>query len=359
MAGFDISDVVFQNIANPNVTGAFKGALGSLGDLAMQRREDRQLEDERAREDELLSMKAQQKQEEEARRQEVNRVFSTSRAMLQMPYDQQRMRLAQMRNDALAQQDMETVAMYDEMIAMDENALKNDLLEDVLYTGQELGIKQKDIFDTLPKDAMTDEMRVKLSDEVRGTLRPRVAKINNAISDIRQNYEKVTGLAKEVDKGNRPAVAQLMVSTVKLGEPGSTVTEKEMAANLNQEGLLPYLLNNGVSPDMANTIIAKLDPLGPGTIKTDDVKAVANVLISAGTKNIIDDYRSAKEDGSALERKEFDSVFAPGIERRVSEFERDFMKKGGEAPPQLPPGSVQNPDGTITLPDGRIIRRRA
>ena len=163
--------------------------------------------------------------------------------------------------------------------------------------------------------------------ELRATLRKSVEGLNSEISAINTNYGKLQGLAEQVKKGNRSAVSQMLVSLVKLGDPGSVVKESEMEAALNSENPLSYLVSKGVNQGLADSLLKNLDSLSPEKINVDEVLRTGQALISANAPDIIERYEMAKERGGEfLTQAGFDSIFGKSFEDRVNKL-RGFNPK--------------------------------
>lgn len=183
-------------------------------------------------------------------------------------------------------------------------------------TGREIA---KGAADTSDATKLQSEIRK----ETRGGIRTELKDISKQAGVIKQNYNKVQNLAKEVAKGNRISASQALVALVKLGDPGSVVSGNEVNTALNAPNPLAamteMLTSKGVSGDVVQAVAQRIDPLNPKNINTKDLLATANALVSANIPTIQSRFEEAKTQGTDnLSQAGFKSIFSKGLESRVS-----------------------------------------
>lgn len=171
-----------------------------------------------------------------------------------------------------------------------------------------------------PRMVRDREATAKVQEETRGELRSSVAKLETNAGVIHANYNKLEGLAKRVQGGDRTATSQLLVALVKLGDPGSVVKESEMAAALNTPNPLAYLADKGIKVDqgLLNTVLAKIDPLNPKNVNVDDVLATGATLVASNAPVMIDEYKRLKERGQSTDKAGYQSIFSEGRDKLFS-----------------------------------------
>jgi hypothetical protein len=201
------------------------------------------------------------------------------------------------------------------------------------------------------------EARKSIGDQVRG--------IQNSASVLTTNFGKLSNLVGEIKKGNRSAVAQGLVSLVKLGDPGSVVKEEEMKAALAQQSpvaaVTSLLSGKGVGSDVVDSIASQIDPLNPNNINTDELLSTARALIGANAPTIMENFEIQKERAAEnLTPGGMKSIFSSRLEKSVLGLSDILGSQPIAAPVEdpesrLPKGSTKNPDGTFTLPNGLVV----
>ena len=172
-----------------------------------------------------------------------------------------------------------------------EGSVINPVTGEVIYQGQP----------KTEEDKEGAEIRKELRKTVRDDTKALVAQANV----IKSNLSKVESLAKEVKKGNRSAVAQLGVSLVKLGDPGSVVKEEELRqafAAQDPTAALAQMASEGkVSGEIVSSVLRKLDPLNPESINIEDILSTAGALVGSSVPILQESYslarRQAEEGG--------------------------------------------------------------
>lgn len=149
--------------------------------------------------------------------------------------------------------------------------------------------------------------------ELRGELRTEVKDLQGQAAALKTNSEKLKGLVVEIDKGNRQAVAQALVSLVKLGDPTSVVKDSEMEAALNNQNpaaAVSSLLQGSQSQGVVESFVRKIDPLNPDTINTDELLATAQAMLAPNAESISGAYTLARGRGeSHLSGGGFSTIF--------------------------------------------------
>ena len=135
--------------------------------------------------------------------------------------------------------------------------------------------------------------------ELRKELRTETGTLQKQAGVLKSNFEKLQNLTSEINNGNRSAVAQALVSLVKLGDPTSVVKDSEMEAALNAENPLAALSSalQGTDPETSGIItslVRKIDPLSPETVNTDELLATANAMLTPNVNTIVGAYDTAK-----------------------------------------------------------------
>lgn len=162
------------------------------------------------------------------------------------------------------------------------------------------------------------ESQKEIRKEVRGRVGSEVKALSKSASTIAENAGKLTGLVGEIKKGNRSAVAQALVSLVKLGDPGSVVKDTEMEAALNAPNPIAALTGIGVDTTTIESIVRKIDPLNPATINTDEILSTANALISANVPSIQSRFEEQRQlAGTNLTEAGVKSLFPEDIGGRI------------------------------------------
>jgi hypothetical protein len=171
-----------------------------------------------------------------------------------------------------------------------------------------------------PEDKNLFEIRK----EVRKSVGDNISKISADASAVKTNFGKLQNLVGEVEKGNRSAVAQALVSLVKLGDPGSVVKEEEMKAALANKSPIAALADTlqakGVSGDVSRSVMATMDPLNPGNIKTGELMRTAGALMGANVPVIQERFAVQKDRaGRNLTEQGFKSIFSDRLEQTISD----------------------------------------
>jgi len=167
-----------------------------------------------------------------------------------------------------------------------------------------------------------DKNLLKIREETRSRIGKSLDSIGGKMGSLTDNYKKVASLSKEIKKNNRYAVAQGLISLVKLGEPNSAVLASEMEAALNQKD--PYaaavavLQKNAGSSEFAQSLSAKLDPLNPENVNIEDLMAVAGAQVRAQVPTLLSEYSEAEQLGADnLTQAGYKSVFGKGFANRI------------------------------------------
>lgn len=178
-----------------------------------------------------------------------------------------------------------------------------------------------------PVQAEPDDLTLDIQKETRAEIRKNFGKISEEVKAIKTNYGKIESLSKQVSKNNRTAVAQLMTALVKLGDPGSIVNTAEMENALNAQNPVAYLADKGVDSSIINTIMQKIDPLNPGNVNVDEVKATARALVSSNVPDLMSRYQMEVKRGEQnLSGRGFQSVYSEGLDQRVKSL-NDLLPK--------------------------------
>lgn len=180
-----------------------------------------------------------------------------------------------------------------------------------------------------PKLNPDDPDKSKVREEVRKRLNDDRDRILKSVGEIEEQYTKLGDLNKEIDKGNRYAVAQALVALVKLGDPTSVVKEAEMWAALNKptaSGAVVQYLKDSASDSKdpqsamrtAELIGERFDILSPDAVSTQQLKDVADALIGGRIPSIQNDFATSRERGEqVLSDVGFKSIFTPKYESTV------------------------------------------
>jgi len=189
-------------------------------------------------------------------------------------------------------------------------------------------------FETAGGDADASDIRK----ELRGGLRKNFDSIIKEESAITTNYKKIQGLLGEVGKGNRTAVAQSIVSLVKLGDPGSTVSGQEMVAALNNQdptgAFTNLILSTGASEEVKQAILNSFDPLNPNTFSVDNFQATADRVLESQVGSIQSRFNDFSTQGrSNLSQQGLDSVLPKGLQSRIDKLSDLMVKRENSAPP--------------------------
>ena len=174
--------------------------------------------------------------------------------------------------------------------------------------------------------------------ELRAGLRNNFDSIIKEESAITTNYKKIQGLLGEVGKGNRTAVAQSIVSLVKLGDPGSTVSGQEMVAALNNQdptgAFTNLILSTGASEEVKQAILNSFDPLNPNTFSVDNFQATADRVLESQVGSIQSRFNDFSTQGrSNLSQQGLDSVLPKGLQSRIDKLSDLMVKRENSAPP--------------------------
>jgi hypothetical protein len=194
------------------------------------------------------------------------------------------------------------------------------------------------------EDKNGDEIRK----ETRSELRQNLKAISSEVGVIKSNYKKIEELSKEVSKDNRTAVAALMTALVKLGDPGSIVNTSEMENALNSQNPLAYFAEKGINVDAKafDTVMQKIDPLSPGNIDVNNVKATARALVAANVPDLLSRYDTEYKRGQGnLTEAGFKAIFMDGLDSRVKSLSELLPK---DEPPQQ--------GGALPKSTGRVVK---
>lgn len=203
----------------------------------------------------------------------------------------------------------------------------NQLTDMIVNTGQQLG---------LLKGAAG--ISPEILKETRGEVRKQLSNVSKETDVIKTNYSKLKNLSGQIRKGNRPAVAQALVALVKIGDPGSIVSRQEAIGALNQQdpiaAIAALFQGKGVSDDVTNSIITKLDPTDPTNVNVDDLLSTAQSLVAASVPNIQNRFASAEEQAaSTLTQQGIRSLFTERLRKDVQGL--SDLLPGEKAAPEL------------------------
>lgn len=203
-----------------------------------------------------------------------------------------------------------------------------------------------------------DKRLLEIQKETRGDLRKSFSKISDEVKAIKTNYGKIEALSKEVSKDNRTAVAQLMTALVKLGDPGSIVNTSEMENALNATNPVAYLASKGVDSSLIDTIMQKIDPLNPGNVNINDVKATARALVSSNVPDLLSRYDMELKRGKEnLSEDGYKSIYSDVLDKRVKSL-NELLPKEDEGPVLVHPqyGEIMEDDIRQTMRDNNMTR---
>lgn len=130
--------------------------------------------------------------------------------------------------------------------------------------------------------------------ETRSRLGKSFADLGAQATTVETNFRKLQGLSGQLRKGNRSAVVPAVVALVKLGDPTSVVSQEEVRSALNTQAPIAALSSlfreNGISGDIAESILTKLDPTAPENVDVDDLLRTADALLSSNIQSLQDNY---------------------------------------------------------------------
>lgn len=166
--------------------------------------------------------------------------------------------------------------------------------------------------DLVPISAQTEDPAY--TAELRKELRTDVGGLVNEAKVLKTNFGKLNNLAEEMRSGNRSAVAQGLVSLVKLGDPGSVVKEEELKQALGSQSpvaaVADALRGRGVNDGIITAITQSLDPLNPGAVNVDQILATAEAMLKPNIDTITSAYGDAKSRASGqLTQGGLNSIF--------------------------------------------------
>lgn len=181
-------------------------------------------------------------------------------------------------------------------------------------------------------DSLQAKNQMKIFEETRAAVRKEVKQSSDAAFNVSDNWNKLNKLGGEVrgdasigKKPNRTSVAQMLVSLVKLNDPNSAVLEGEMSSALNATDPLAAVINvaRGVEDKTGalNSVLQKIDTLGPENINVDDVLATGKALVSSNIPSIVSRYNEADEQAQNLTSEGYNSIFTKTTRERISGLE--------------------------------------
>lgn len=242
---------------------------------------------------------------------------------------------------------VDTQNVYDQIIAAKEQGIPDEQIMQGLK--QEIGQTRQGLINTgyikvSPEDS-------KIREETRADLGSRFTKFDEALSSLETNYNKVSGLSEAIKKKNRYAVAQGLISTVKLGEPNSAVLTAEMEAQLNQkdpfaavvQSLQAYGAKGLLNNENLAAAIAKIDPLNPDNVNVDDLLQVASTVVGAQLEGLNNQYGQYQETGQTLSEAGRKRIFSKSREDRL----KNLSEKVTKSTSGSSSGSPQISDGVI------------
>lgn len=185
----------------------------------------------------------------------------------------------------------------------------------------------------------TSKNILKIREETRGQIRKDVSGIAKEMDVVKTNWGKLKNLTAEIDKGNRNAVPQALVALVKLGDPGSIVSQNEMIAALNQKdpvaAVAGLLTSKGVNNDVTSSIVAKLDPLDPTNVTTSDILSTGNAMVSAFVPNLQRRLSTSEELAQQnLSSEGINSLFTQSLRDDVAELSNLLDGGKGDLTPE-------------------------
>lgn len=201
------------------------------------------------------------------------------------------------------------------------------------------------------------ENLTKIREETRSSIRKEFKLISTAADVLVDNFTKLKNLTVEMKKGNRTAVAQGIVSLVKLNDPNSAVLDSEAKAALNTvtpiASIAKYLSSKGTSDDVIQSILTKVDVLSPDNIKEEDLIATAKAMISANIPTIQSNFSSQQELGiGSLTEAGYKSILPPKLQSKIESL-NDLVAGGGDTGIT---GAKITEGMTATGPDGSKIK---
>lgn len=194
--------------------------------------------------------------------------------------------------------------------------------------------------------------------ETRGSIDKGLTGISTATNVILNNRDKLENLAGEIQKGNRAAVAQGLVSLVKLNDPNSAVLEGEMRSALNQKdpiaAVTQLLTDKGTSSEVQNAVLNSLDPLRPDAVNVKDLLSAADAMISANVPTLLDDYAGLQERGETLTEGGRRALFTKSLQSKM-----DRLRGYVQTPEVIPPSPPVTQDTVTQLSDEELAARLA
>lgn len=222
----------------------------------------------------------------------------------------------------------------------------NQVLSNSLQTANSFGV-------FTPKQMMEREQAAKLAaeeqkalgeirKETRGGVRQSVNELSKQASVLDTNYTKLQNLGSEIRKGKRLAVPPALVALVKLGDPSSIVSDKELETAINAPNPLGALQDKGVSTDVVEAFLRKADPLNPKNINVNELLSVAKAQMSANVPSLQSRYAEQRSLADKnLTQAAINSLFEKKIDDRIANLSR-FV----DAPPE-----VQQPTQAVNWSD--------
>jgi len=167
----------------------------------------------------------------------------------------------------------------------------------------------------------------KIREETRGTITKELKTVQDDIGVINTNYNKLVGLGKEIEGGNRQAVAAGLTALVKLGDPNSAVLTGEMQSALNNPNPLAAITEmfdkqaekgKPVDEGVINAIKTQIDPLNPNLVNVDDFMATAAALVNARVPVIQQRYQESVTLGENLTDAGRKALFTKSLADKVA-----------------------------------------
>lgn len=222
----------------------------------------------------------------------------------------------------------------------------------LLQTGDAQGAQQllQNAVDTgISLDIIKPQVKAatEIRKEVRGAIRTDLRSISKETGTITSNFNKIQNLAGEIRKGNRLAVAQGLVSLVKLGDPTSVVSATEMATSLNAQNPISavsdLLTGKGVSSNIVNSIVTKIDPLNPSNINVDDLLDTARVSVNAFVPQIQRRFEGAQESARGnLTEEGIRSLFTQSLTNTITGLSELTGETPSPPPTTTPAGELSD-----------------
>lgn len=315
MANEFIGSGILSQIANPvlaDTSGIMSGLIG-LGD---RRRAQENLQSQQ----QVIASQQQQEQQLLQQQNTIKQIGSQAIGIRNLPPQQRGAALIELGNIKRNEGDEAGFQEAIRLANMSESAQAAELDADIAAASEFL--KLGSAAAGRPVDDTARQESAEIRKETRGGIRKDVGRLSQEAGTIESNFKKVQNLAKEIGKGNRISVTQALVGLVKLGDPGSVVSGKEVGDALNQESPLAafaqLMTSKGVDNNITQSILSRIDAKNPDNIKVEDLLSTADALVSANVPAIQQRFAEAQELGGQLTEKGRSSLFTKALTNRIS-----------------------------------------